>query len=81
MPAIRTKYLCPTDTKGSRVKAECKAKSIVVKWDYSLDIEDNHIRAAKKLCVKLEWNCSINSGQLKDGSFAHVLYNFKYEGG
>ena len=78
MPAIQTKYLCPTNTRGSRIKAECQAKSIVVEWDYSLNIEDNHIAAAKKLCEKLGWNCSLASGQLKDGSFAHVLYDFKY---
>lgn len=78
MPAIRTKYLCPSDTKGSRIKAECKAKSITVGYDYALNIEANHIRAAKKLCELLDWNCSMCSGQLKDGSFAHVLYNLKY---
>lgn len=81
MQAIQTKYVCPTNTQGSRVRAVCQAKSIVVLWDNSLNIEDNHIRAAKKLCEKLGWNCSMCSGQLKDGSFAHVLYDFKYERG
>lgn len=78
MQAIQTKYIGPTNTKGSRIKAECQAKSIIVEWDYSLDIDENHTIAAKKLCELLEWDCSMCSGQLKDGSFAHVLYNFKY---
>lgn len=78
MPAIQTKYICPTNTQGSKVRAVCRVKSLTIKWDSSLNIEANHIRAAKKLCELLEWDCSMCSGQLKDGSFAHVLYNFKY---
>ncbi len=46
-----TKYLGPTDTRGSRVKAThaTTRKSVTVAWDYALDGIDNHARAARAL--------------------------------
>lgn len=72
MQAIQTKYLPVTNTKGSRIKATCAAKSITVGWDYGLNVEENHIQAAMLLVVELGWNVELKSGQLKDGSFVHV---------
>jgi hypothetical protein len=73
MQAIETKYLPVTNTRPSRIKASCDASSIIVAWDYSLDIEENHINAASKLCKKLEWNKTIISGCLPSGNYAHVF--------
>ncbi|QIG74599.1 hypothetical protein EVC11_017 [Rhizobium phage RHph_I20] len=59
--AIRTKFLGPTNARGSRVKAEtCEAlpelkRRITLSWDHSLDGQANHARAAKALAEKLEW--------------------------
>lgn len=53
--AIQTKFLGPTNHKGSRVKATCDAGSAVVSWDYNLDTEGNHRAAAWTLCAKLAW--------------------------
>lgn len=75
MQAIQTKYLPVTNTKGSRIKATCAAKSITVGWDYGLNIEDNHTQAAMLLVFELGWNVELKSGQLKDGSFVHVIVN------
>lgn len=50
--AIETRYLSATNTRSSRIKASCDRGSIVVEWDYDLDVTENHIRAAKRLCAK-----------------------------
>lgn len=53
--AIQTRWLAPTDTKPSRVKAFCPAGAIVVAWDYALGVEGNHAAAAMMLVRRLEW--------------------------
>jgi hypothetical protein len=55
MKAIKTKYLGPTDTKGSRVKATCDAGSVVIGYDSALSTEDNHRNAKNLLCDKFGW--------------------------
>lgn len=49
MQAITTKYLGPTNTKGSRIKATCWLKTVTVSWDYALGVEDNHKAAIERL--------------------------------
>ena len=53
MQAIQTKYLGPTNTKGSRVKATCWLTSVTVSWDHSANVEENHIAAIEALLTKL----------------------------
>lgn len=64
--AITTKYLGPTNYRGSRIKARCQAGSIIVSWDHALDVFDNHIRAAKALADKLDWTADWVGGSLPD---------------
>lgn len=78
--AIITKYLGPTDTKGSRFKAPCSAGSVTVSYDYSLGSTENHQAAAQALCEKLGWTTDrapgfqhMVSGGLPDGSYCHVF--------
>lgn len=74
MQAIVTKYLCPTNHRGARIKATAQAGSITVPWAYELDVAENHINAAKMLRSKLDWGPSFfSSGQLPNGDFAHVV--------
>jgi hypothetical protein len=87
MQAIKTKYLGPTNVRGSRVKAECDAMSIIISWDDALDIEANHIAAARELCNRLVakneklygkdagngWNAPFVTGGLKNDGYAHVF--------
>jgi hypothetical protein len=55
--AIATKYLGPTNYRGSRIKAtaldtfdsDAKPKSVTVSMDYALDTDANHERAALAL--------------------------------
>ena len=73
MQAIKTRYLPPTNFRGSRIKAECYAGSITIPYNYSYTSEDLHRFAAFELLAKLEWNPSVlHTGELKD-CYVHVL--------
>ena len=51
---IRTKFLGPTDTRGSRVKAtSAGGKSLTKDWNYELSSDANHAMAATLLANKL----------------------------
>ncbi|MDL5595979.1 hypothetical protein QS468_24895 [Bacillus subtilis] len=77
MQAIQTKYLGPTETRGSRISAKCAAGSVTLGYDHALDLESNHVAAAMALCAKLGWSDEafreISTGQLADGSFVHTF--------
>jgi hypothetical protein len=54
--SIRTKWLALTNKLGSRVRATIgRGNTLVVHWDYALNVEDNHARAAMALARKLGW--------------------------
>ena len=73
MQAIVTKYLGPTNSRGSRFKAKCAAGSLTVSYDYRLNSEDNHKAAAEALRAKLGWKGSLEMGWLPDGTCCHVF--------
>ena len=53
---ITTQYKSPTDTKGTRVIASYNGKEKFIHfWDYGLDSNENHYKAAEGLRVKLTW--------------------------
>ncbi len=57
MVAIQTKYLGPTNNRGSRIKAFTETKiTLTVYWDHSLNVEQNHREAAMALAKKMEWS-------------------------
>jgi hypothetical protein len=56
MQAIETRYIGPTNFRGSRVKATCEAGSITLGWDDSKDSDANHDRAARALIFRLGWD-------------------------
>ena len=68
MQAIVTKFLPPTEVRGSRVKATCQAKSLTLSWDHGLNPTGNHRRAAEALAAQLEWNGRWIEGGLPDGA-------------
>jgi hypothetical protein len=69
--AITTKYLGPTNHRGSRVKATAQAGSITLGWDDALDVAANHARAALALANKFGWAMGAldryHGGALPDG--------------
>lgn len=55
MQAIRTRYHGPTNTRGSRISAQCAAGRLSVPYAHALDLTDNHRAAADALIAKLDW--------------------------
>ena len=66
-PVILTKYLGPTNTRGSRVKATSGGgMSVVIAWDDELNIDENHAAAAAALAAKL-WQATPDQFALRGG--------------
>jgi hypothetical protein len=57
MQYIKTKFLGPTNFRGSRVKASasCCPTTITIPWAHADNWDDNHHAAAKMLAQKLGW--------------------------
>lgn len=55
MQAIITKYLGPTNRRGSRIKATCNTKTITVEYDDALSLDGNHEAAFRALARHLGW--------------------------
>lgn len=72
MQAIITKFIGPTNYRGSRIKAKCQAGSITVSYEHGLGTDDNHDAAAKALAEKLGWTGDgygkLVGGGLPDGT-------------
>ena len=74
LQAIVAKYLGPSNTQGSRIKATCAGGSLTVSYDYALDLDAQCYAAAVALCNKLGWVFSrLHSGVLPNGDSVHVL--------
>lgn len=67
MQAILTKYIGPSNVRGSRVKATASAGSITIDYDDSLNTEDAHKAAAIALCDKMGWTEAKGYGRLISG--------------
>ena len=73
LQAINTKYLGPSNVRGSRVKATAAAGTKTIEWDDALTAARNHERAAHELARKFKWNPrALVGGGLKDGSYVWV---------
>lgn len=88
LQGIWTKWLCPTNARGSRVKAIARIAdsfgaemSQTTSWNHSLNTEDNHARAAMALARKLNWHGLWVGGHRPDNAgymFVHICR--EYEG-
>ena len=67
MQIITTKYMGPTNTRGSRIKASSSHYSITRAYNGSLKSEENHKLAVIDLMAKLEWAGVMYGGHTKDG--------------
>lgn len=79
MDAIITKYLGPTDTKGSRIKATLPDnRSVTVSYNPAVDSLDNHEEAAWT-CADKFWDKETTnqlvmiSGYMDGCRYAHVF--------
>lgn len=73
---ITTRYISPTNFRGTRIKASCAAGSLTVGYNYALSGEENHRAAADALISKLDWTGrhygDFAGGVLKGGDYAWV---------
>ncbi len=71
---ITTKYLGPTNCRGSRVKAIASGSApdhrleLTVDWNAALNVDNNHARAAQALAKKLGWAGRWIAGGGNDGN-------------
>jgi hypothetical protein len=73
MVAIITKFLGPTNSRGSRilVKSDAgKVSRITVSWDHALNPEDNHLAAAQEYVKRNEWDKDCY-GRIVGGGIPH----------
>ena len=68
LTSITTKYMGPTNKRGSRVKAtSANGNSITLSWDCGLGTDDNHDAAAVALCSKMDWPHDLVCGGSANG--------------
>lgn len=72
MQAIITKYIGPSNVRGSRIKATAQAGSVTIGYRYELNTEENHRAAAEKLAARYGWEWCHVSGQLPNHDYCHV---------
>ena len=77
MQAIQTKYLCPTNKRGARIKATCAAGSIIIDYPHELSGQACHRKAAEALVSKLDW-LHPNYGGLLGGCLPNGDYCFVF---
>jgi len=53
---IITKFLGPTNSRGSRIKVTSFSGSIIVNWDHAFGVAENHALAANELIKKRFWD-------------------------
>lgn len=73
MQTITTKYMGPTNHRGSRVKARSTMGAyVVLSWDYALGTDANHDRAACELASQLGWLGRWCGGDLNDSGRVYL---------
>lgn len=83
MQTIHTKYVGPSNVRGSRIIATASGSKarIIVSCDLAASSEDAHIEGAKALCAKMDWHGTMIGGHTKDGMVfvfddTHQSYRF-----
>jgi len=78
MIAITVKYLGPTNTKGTRLKAYANGNSITISKNYALSDSDGPKYAAQVLCDKMKWKGHlIHGGTEKEDVFVFLKGDYK----
>ena len=68
--AIITKYIAPTNTKGTRISVKASAGRKFYDWDHNRDTDNNHEHAARLFAGSLGWTqyFDLVGGSLPDNS-------------
>lgn len=75
MRAITTKYYGPTNHRGSKIKATAFNKAggyLYQEYDDALNLDKNHLEAAKALVKRLMWKGTYVVGYKDSGEFIWV---------
>lgn len=80
MQAIETKYLCPTNSRGARIKATCAGSSVTISYPYDISGHARHRQAchrqaAEALRDKLGWSGDLLGGCLPSGNYCFIFDN------
>lgn len=68
MKAIETRYVGPTNFRGSRCIADDgDGNRVTLSWGSAKNSEDMHRAAAQALCDKMKWTGKMASGSTKRG--------------
>lgn len=69
MQTITTKYVGPSNVRGSRIIAKASGNNTrsIVSYDCGLSDQGAHLEAVKSLCAKLGWTGEMIGGHSKDG--------------
>lgn len=67
MRAIQTRYLGPTLTKPSRIRAWSEKDSVTINFDNTIRSEEAHAKAAISLARKMGWEGTLVSGGIDRG--------------
>jgi hypothetical protein len=79
MQAITTKYIGPSNTRGSRIKAEtAQGETLTIDCAGSISEEENHISAARSLAERLNWHGSFVGDRIKGARMVFVWDNDDY---
>ena len=63
MKAISTKYLGPTNYRGSRIKADDgDGNTITIGYPHEISVIEAHAQAAFALCLKMGWKGELVGG-------------------
>lgn len=73
MQAIRTKYIGPSNVKGSRIQAKCEARTIYLSYDSELSEYENHKGACAALVRAMGWEVDGYSDMV-GGVFDNAYY-------
>jgi hypothetical protein len=75
MNAIVTRYIGPSNRRGSRITARSAAGHLTVEYDDAFNSEENHRLAARALKVKLRWTERVH-GELRGGVMPNGDYSW-----
>lgn len=74
MKAITVKFLGPTDTKGSRLKAiDSDHNTVTIPYPHAEHSEGRYAQAAIALCKKMGWDGTLIEGWAEDGKAVYVF--------
>ena len=72
--AIQTRYLGPTNHRGSRIKAYTDSgRSVTIECESAKSSEENHRTAASALMAKMGWTDDLIEGGTHEG-YVYVMY-------